>query len=101
MKVVSLHHYFLDSIVACVYTGEWYIGNIIERSDEYQDIHVSFMKKSGDLLNWPHRKDSCWIPFTSVLCIVSAPEPQSHGARFYRLQAADMEKVLDRFSHFT
>lgn len=85
--------------VACVYERKWYVGNITERSNENQDCLVSFMKRNDDIFSWPNRKDCCWIPFSDVLCVISAPAPQSHGARFYKLPVAEYKKIVDRFSN--
>lgn len=32
--------------VACMYNGNWYVGNITDQSDEHCDILVLFMKRS-------------------------------------------------------
>jgi len=88
--------------VACVYDAQWYIGNIVERSDENSDVMVKFMKRSGLKLSWPaeSRKDECWVPLTHVMCIVSAPEVHGHGARQYRLSSRDCNHVEQIFPSF-
>jgi len=88
--------------IACIYDGQWYIGNIVERSDTNSDILVKFMKRSGLNLSWPpeSRKDECWVPFPHVLTIISAPEVHGRAARQYRLLAADYERVENEFALF-
>jgi hypothetical protein len=56
--------------IACLYDGQWYVGNIVERSDTNHDILVKFMKRNGINLSWPpeSRKDECWVLFTHVMC---------------------------------
>ena len=31
--------------VACIYDDDWFVGNVIEISEQYNEIHVKFMKK--------------------------------------------------------
>ncbi|KAJ8044991.1 hypothetical protein HOLleu_07904 [Holothuria leucospilota] len=32
--------------VACINDRDWYIGNIVERSEDNSDVYVKFMKRS-------------------------------------------------------
>lgn len=56
--------------IACTYDNEWYIGNIVERSEEHQDVLVNFMRRSELNLSWPRKKDECWVPFQNILVVV-------------------------------
>ncbi|KAJ8027064.1 hypothetical protein HOLleu_32098 [Holothuria leucospilota] len=57
--------------VACINDRDWYIGNIVERSEDNSDVYVKFMKRSqNNPLSWPQGlQDECWVPFQDVLCI--------------------------------
>ena len=34
--------------VACIYDDDWCVGNVIEISEQYNEMHVKFMKKNGN-----------------------------------------------------
>ena len=36
--------------VACIYDDDWFVGNVIEISEQYNEIHVKFMKKMKNTL---------------------------------------------------
>jgi len=70
--------------VCVTYDKDWYIGLITERSDEQKDILVKFMSRTrGNMFLWPRRDDICWVPFTNVLCCMSAPTLCGSTARQY------------------
>ena len=80
--------------VACIYDKDWFVGCIVDRSDETCDVFVNFMKHSKTgLLSWPPsvRQNTCWVPFQNIICIVSAPELQGQSTRFYKLADHDTE----------
>lgn len=83
--------------IACTYDNEWYVGNIVERSEINQDVLVNCMKRAGKSFSWPRREDTCWIPFQHVLCTVEAPTLKSHGARNYQLSDTDFTKIVTVF----
>ena len=79
----SHHHDKLQpgKYVACIYDKEWYVGSIVERSDEQNDVLIDGMKLSSTrLLSWPSvsRKDQCWVQFQDIICVIGAPELQGH-----------------------
>ena len=89
--------------VASMYDKEWYIGCIVERSDENDDVFINFMQHSKTgLLSWPAsvRKNACWVPFQNIVCLVSAPELQGQSARFYRLAAEDAALIQKKLPLF-
>ena len=61
--------------VEAVYDQKWYIGIIIDCSDE-EDIQVKFMsstQRSGSYrLTWPRHDNVCWVPFRHIICMVPA-----------------------------
>ena len=85
--------------IACLYDKEWYIGCIVDRSDEEGDVNVNFMKRNAQgRLSWPliMRGHACWVPFDNVLCIVNAPDVHK-SARFYKLNAEDHQRTNRKF----
>jgi len=90
--------------IAAVYDQTWYIGVIVDRSDEAEDIQVKFMtstQRSGSYrLTWPRHDDICWIPFQHVICIVPAPQAFGSGARQYQLDDSMLKIVKAKFSSY-
>jgi len=78
-----------------MYDQEWFIGSIIERSEEHNDVYVKFMKQSHNTtLSWPQdRRNQCWVPFQDILCVISAPELQGHGGLQYKLSSTDYDGI--------
>ena len=84
--------------IAATYDNCWYIGCVTERSDQHKDVFVKFMQRtSANILSWPRREDKCWIPYTHVLCCLSAPLPSGSSARQYRY---DEQTIRDINLHF-
>ena len=48
--------------VVCIYKDEWLVGNIIEISEQYNEIHFKFMKKNRKCFSCPTKDNQCWIP---------------------------------------
>ena len=86
--------------IACLYDKEWYIGCIVDRSDEEGDINVNSMKWNAQgRLSWPfimRGHTCCWVPFDNVLCIVNAPAFHT-SARFYELNTEDHQCTTRKF----
>ena len=45
--------------VACIYDDDWFVGNVIEISEQYNEIHVKFMKKNEKYSLWSTTDDPC------------------------------------------
>lgn len=89
--------------VSCIYDKDWFVGCIVERSDENCDVFVNFMTWSkARLLSWPAsvRQNVCWVPFQNIMCTVSAPELQGYSARFYKLADHDTELIQKKLPSF-
>ena len=89
--------------IACLYDANWYVGNIIDRSEEHSDVLVSFMKRSeNNVLSWPigARKDECWVPIQHIMCMISAPSAQGHRVRNYIINVDDLNKICSLFPNF-
>ena len=59
--------------IACYYDKIWYIGVILECSNESKDVKVKFMTQKGLNLQWVNDAQSsqCWVTFTKVICEIS------------------------------
>ena len=100
---VDVNLYQPGRYIACVYDNRWYIGNIMQRNDEKQDVYVNFMKEHrGNKFSWPSEnlKDQCWVPFQHILCHVEAPVIVDASGRRYKLTETDFKKVKDIFLKF-
>jgi len=97
---LSYSDYVPGKYVACLYDGQWFIGNIKDRSDEHSDVLVTFMKRSlNDVFSWPARtKDECWVPFQHIICTVNAPIVHGMGARNYKISDSDLNKIIRLFA---
>lgn len=91
--VEDLAKYQPGKYTACLYDNNWYIGNIVERNEEEQDVLINFMKRTGSSLSWPSTEDKCWVPMHDLLCIVQAPTIQAHSGRQYKLALDDFERI--------
>ena len=86
---------------ACIYDGNWCIGNAIEVSHENEDVYFQFMRRSAIInFSWPPRDDFCWVPITHVLCSIEPLELQSHGGRQYRIEIKNIRKIESLFRQF-
>ena len=65
----------VNDYIACVYDLKWYVGVVCEVNETEQDCFVSFLHPSGPARSfvWPSKKDSCWIVYSDVLCIIKVP----------------------------
>ena len=89
------------SYAACIYDDGWFIGNVIEVSDQNQDLQVKFMAKFlNNNFNWPLRDGICCVPVSHVLCTVISLSVQSAGAHGYRLSNNEFNKVRNQFDEF-
>ena len=83
--------------VAAMYDNDWYIGNILRKSDENKDLYICFMKSNSSKRGfyWPptSKSDECWVPFIEILCLINAPAFQGSRARYYTLEKEDFHKI--------
>ena len=86
--------------IACIYDHKWYIGNIIQRNDDEQDVYISFMNPGrGNTFEWPpeNRKDQCWVPFQHILYTVETPSVADNSGRRYKLMEMEHQKIKHFF----
>ena len=56
---------------ACIYDDGCFIGNVIEVSDQNQDLQAKFMAKSlKNNFNWPLRNDICWVSVSHLYALL-------------------------------
>ena len=102
-EIISFKQLPPGKYVACVYDREWYVGCIVECSEQHGDVMVNFMKRStSGLFYWPppSKKDECWVPLQHIICLISAPELQGHIARFYKLDPKDARTIEQNLPAF-
>ena len=88
---VNMNDLHPGQFVCVIYDAEWYIGCIMERSDEHEDIMVRFMSRAREnTFFWPQRDDVCWLPFTNVICRLPPPTLSGSSARQYRYEDAQV-----------
>ena len=63
--------------IACLYDDKWYIGIIMDRCNESNDVKVKFMRHDRLCLFWYDHENQCLVPFQHTFCIVTAPQLQS------------------------
>lgn len=84
--------------IACIYDGHWWLGNVIQLSDQFEDAEIKFMHPHGPSASfkWPQKDDKCWVPFTHVLCMIPPPATTQH-ARQYTLSENTRKNINSRF----
>lgn len=97
--------YIPGKYIAAVYDQAWYVGNIVERDDEKDDVLVNFMTRTGDSsFQWPQKKDECWVPLEHILCILPVPSTSSSGRQYHLPDQVlrETEELFHKFScqHF-
>ena len=84
--------------VACLYHSVWYIGAVIERSDQNKDAYIKFMKQNHLVLTWPQElQNECWVPFTDILTTI-APVNYKDTAEETMLAATEYDNILELFA---
>jgi len=83
--------------VACVYDGEWWLGNITEISTDNDDVKVSFMHPHGPATSfcWPSTIDHCWVPIVHILCQVPALSTAVSTGRRYKVDSASFGLISE------
>ena len=88
--------------MAAVYDSEWYTGCISEKSLEFEDVKVNFMKRLAgtNSFSFPSRKDECWIPWDQVLCLLPVPTSTSNRGHMYIFDDEVLEYAQQQFNSF-
>lgn len=82
-----------NTLVACVYHTNWFLGFIPDVHLEDGDVTVKFIHPHGPSISyyWPENDSYCIVPFTHILCAVDM-EPII-GGRTYKVNDASSTLV--------
>jgi hypothetical protein len=88
-----------SSFIACIYERKWWIGIVKQKSDEYDDLFISFMHPSGEAkqYSWPQKEDACWVDKGNIICNISCPSMTSSSMRGYSFPEIDIKRIKDLF----
>jgi hypothetical protein len=92
-RILDLNQCGPGQYLACMYDGKWWLGSVMETSDDDGDILVKIMHPHGPAKSfyWPAGEDLCWVPLQEVLDIIDPPTTRN-GRRYY-LSKNDKEKL--------
>lgn len=97
----TVQEYFPGQYIACLYDGNWWCGNIVQRSTEYEDYEVKFMHPHGPCkqFKWPLKKDDiCWVPAEHILQVIPPPTASSsRSARSYTIDQSTVDSIKEKF----
>ena len=90
---VSMKNCEIGKYACCIYDGKWWVGLILETSEEENDVSISFMHPHGPAtsFHWPSREDTCFVPLPCILCIVNPPS--TPNGRQYYLDVQDKDHL--------
>ena len=69
--------------VACIYDGDWFVGNVTQISEQQNEIHVKFMKKKGKYFLWPTKTGQRWVPSFNRLGYIKSLLVQGNRSHTY------------------
>ncbi|XP_063953816.1 uncharacterized protein LOC135153700 [Lytechinus pictus] len=92
----------VDEYVAAVYSGQWYLGKVLEVDLEDRDAKITFMtrvtsKKVSTLMTfkWPDPADKIWIPFDDILTTTAQPTGLGKSERKFELTIEQFTLIED------
>lgn len=99
--LVKMSQVIVNSYVACEYFGQWYVGVVLTKDEEENDVEVSFLKPHGPSpsFSWPQRRDVCYVPVNNIISCISPPTTMGTGRMFY-FKKREMDLVAQRFSEW-
>ena len=70
---------------------------IEEINDEKQDCKVNFLHPPGPTRNfhWPKRADTCWVPYTDIICPLNTPVTVT--GRAHNILESDFQNIVTKF----
>ena len=85
--------------VACVYDNKWWIGIVKDKSEDYVDYFISFMKPSGEVKQycWSAEGDNYWIDKSDIICTLPAPNITSSSTSGFSFSKIDIEQIKNLF----
>ena len=100
LQNITINTYKPGMYVACLYDQDWYIGNVLEVSFEFNDIYIKFMKKHENQFSWPKSDDTCWVPIEHIFFEVMTLNAQSKRGRSYCLSQVEYNNIKIMFAQF-
>lgn len=84
----------IKDTVACVYDGQWWLGEVDDISVQNRDIHVIFYHPAGPRTSFQkNNKDSTWVPLTNVLRKLNAMELTTSTGRSHNIEPHLSEEI--------
>ena len=77
--------------VACIYDDDWFVENVIEASEQHNEIHVKFMKNSGTCFLRRTKYDKCWVSLCNFSGHAEFVLVQENCALTYAISNVDSE----------
>ena len=89
--VPKLHDY-----VAVKYDGVWWIGLVQMIDTIAMEGKIKFMHPHGPnkMFLWPSKDDTCWVPFSNILPIITSLTPTSQSGRAYKIADSDFKAIV-------
>lgn len=86
--------------VAAIYDERWYVGVILEISEENADARIKFMHNKVGINNffWPSRDDICFIPFAKIISLIEIPVLAASTGRNYKINSYHFGELDKRTS---
>jgi hypothetical protein len=88
--------------ITVVYSGKWYVGQVMEIDNEDGEYFVDFLETTGKIPNRfrrPNQHDSIWIEPEKVLYVLSEPPAKIGGReRSMKIVDTDFENIEKIFS---
>jgi len=97
---IMVHHYQAGQYVAVVHNQHWYLSNVVDVSQEHQDLTVIILQPKGPArsFKWPQRPIEMLIPVNHVLCPV--PEVVTETGRMYKVETRATKRIEECFARF-
>ena len=79
--------------VSCYYEEHWWIGLVLEKDEEQEDLRIKFMHPHGPSPSfvWPSTEDLCWVLYNHILCKIDSPITTT--GRSYTISETDMVAI--------
>ena len=90
----------VDSYVAAMYLGKWFIAKVLNVDEEDEDVKLNFMHEAksvfgqGKKFKWPQPPDcDVWIPFKDILMSIAPPTPAGRSSRFHEIDTETLQQI--------
>ena len=89
--VPKLHDY-----VAVKYDGVWWIGLVEMIETIAMKGKIKFMHPHGPnkMFLWPSKDDTCWVPFSDILHIITSLTQTSQSGQRYKIADNDFKAIV-------